>query len=66
MHQKREWVNSSCKCIMNSVANDFMGRLIMEEFSGSIIKSFYQRGRTDRGPVLCSLLTLVLRKECDQ
>jgi hypothetical protein len=24
------WVDSSCKCTMNSVVNDFMGRLIME------------------------------------
>jgi hypothetical protein len=33
-------VNSSCKCTMNSVVNDFMGRLIIEAFSGSIIELF--------------------------
>ena len=30
-------VNSSCNCTMNSLANDFMGRLIIEAFSGSMI-----------------------------
>jgi len=37
-------VNSSCKCAMNSEADDFMGRLIIEAFSGSIIELFgYKR-----------------------
>ena len=30
-------VNSSCKCTMNSLVNDFMRRLIIEAFSGSMI-----------------------------
>jgi class 3 adenylate cyclase len=30
-------VNSSCNCTMNSLANDFMGRLVIEAFSGSMI-----------------------------
>ena len=38
-----DWVNSSCKCTTNSAVNDFMGRLIIEAFSGSIIQLFYYK-----------------------
>jgi hypothetical protein len=37
-------VNSSCKCTMNSEVDDFMRRLVIEAFSGSIIELFdYKR-----------------------
>jgi hypothetical protein len=40
----KQGVNSSCECTMNSVVSDFMRRLIMEAFSGSIIELFdYKR-----------------------
>jgi hypothetical protein len=32
-----EVVNSSCKCTMNSLVHDFMRRLIIEAFPGSMI-----------------------------
>jgi hypothetical protein len=51
-------VNSSCKCTMNSDVNDFMGRLIIEAFSGSIIELFCCNRPGMRTPMFLSVLSL--------